>query len=84
MKLQTVNVIEIANGNFQNIRSFTDDAEGNKEAEELFGKLIRENSAVPPSDLPPDAIEDVIDMAKDDGIWTDGAGYEVLLTHAVH
>ena len=40
MKLQTVNVIELFSGVFESVNSFSDDPEGNKEAESfLAGKL---------------------------------------------
>lgn len=43
MKLNTVNVIETINEDVRSIRSFTDDAEGNKQAEELFANCFSEN-----------------------------------------
>ena len=38
MKLQTVNVIELFSGIFESVHSFTDDKEGNSEAEQFFFK----------------------------------------------
>jgi len=47
MKIQTVNVVEYnqTDENFIGITSFSDDAEGNKEAEEHFLSVIKENGA---------------------------------------
>jgi len=43
VKLSTVNVIEMTNGNLQSIRSFADNPEGNTRAERLFKRCIKEN-----------------------------------------
>ncbi|MCE5317414.1 MAG: hypothetical protein LLG04_08675 [Parachlamydia sp.] len=43
IKLNTVNVIEMANGDFQSIRSFADTPEGDYAAEKLFRACILEN-----------------------------------------
>ena len=44
-KLNTVNVVEVAGGVVNSIRSFSDDEEGNKEAEALFKSVALENGA---------------------------------------
>lgn len=43
MKLNTVNVIEFHSETIQAIHSFSDDKEGNAEAEKLFGEIAKEN-----------------------------------------
>ena len=43
MKLQTVNVIEYFSDTIQAVHSFSDDKEGNAEAEKLFGEIAKEN-----------------------------------------
>lgn len=72
MKLKTVNIIEITNGNLQNIESFSDDDDGNKEAEKLFTAKALENGAN----------SDDIDSYLDDGIFSEDA-YELLITHSL-
>jgi hypothetical protein len=42
MKLNTVNVVVIFDGILHTVESFTDDADGNKEAEELLISKIRD------------------------------------------
>ena len=42
MKLQTVNVTKSVCGILDSIDSFTDDVDGNKEAESLFISLVKE------------------------------------------
>lgn len=42
MQLKTVNVVESFSETVQGITSFSDDEEGNKEAEELFAELAKE------------------------------------------
>lgn len=45
MKVATVNVIEMVCDDIINLVSFSDDDDGNKEAEETFTNVIRENGA---------------------------------------
>jgi uncharacterized protein YdcH (DUF465 family) len=73
MKLQTVNVIEITNGIIQGLTSYPETPEGNKAAEEHFGRLLKEHNA---------ETDDVIEQAIEDGTYTDGSGYEVNLVHS--
>ena len=47
MKLNAVNVVETVDDNLLSVRSFTDDEDGNKEAESLFCKCINENADPP-------------------------------------
>ena len=45
-KLATVNVIQLDdNGNVSSVRSFADDPEGNKAAEKLFLKIVKEHTS---------------------------------------
>lgn len=75
VKLCTVNVVEITNGDVQSVRSFTDNKDGNKRAEKLFGRIVAEHYG--PVDK-----EDLDNMLSD-GIFDDDNGYQVLLTHSI-
>jgi len=88
IKLATVNVIEITNGEFQQIRSFADNPEGNKRAERLFTRMVRENTTPPPAyprfhRQEPTASPEDIERAIEDGIWEDNSGYQLFLTNSV-
>lgn len=76
MKINTVNVVEIC-GKPANIfvRSWSDDPEGNKEAEQSFRECILDQ------ENPVDEL-DILD-AIEDGIYEEG-DYTLLLTHSVH
>lgn len=76
MKLNTVNVIVLANGSLKNIYSFKDNPKGNKEAEKMFGDCIRQTSATINDDLEA-PIEDYIE----DGYF-DRNGHEIYLSHS--
>jgi len=73
-KLQTVNVIEIIEHGIANITSFTDDKEGNEEAEQLFIKIIKEN-------VLPDELPESEEFYLEEGYFEQG-DYEVLITHS--
>jgi hypothetical protein len=75
VKLHTVNVIEMTDGNFQGIRSFTDDVEGNRRAEKLFKRCMRENVG----SLPQQDYQD----ASEEGYWESSTGYQIFLTHSI-
>lgn len=75
MRLKTVNVIEITNGDIQSLRSFEDNHEGNEAAEGLFRKIIEETATDEPTDTE-------YQEAIEDGRWTDGNGGEVFLVHS--
>lgn len=85
IKLHTVNVIEITDGEFQSIRSFADVPKGNKRAEKLFRKIIEEyekpmakgNKDFAPSD------EEDFENYLDDGIYDVFPGYTLILSHSV-
>ena len=71
MKLATVNVIEYSNGTVDVVTAFTDDAEGNKEAEAMFTRVAIENGM-------DDEDEDI---CLDEGLYEEG-DYQVFITHS--
>jgi hypothetical protein len=73
MKLNTVNVIELFSGIFESIHSFTDDAEGNKEAENLFATILEGNEF----SISAEELSDIID----EGHFECGK-FELLLVHS--
>ena len=75
VKLHTVNVLEVTDENgADGVRSFADTQEGNKQAERLFRRCMKENGA--------DMSRHSVDAALDMGIWSDGHGYNLYLTHS--
>ena len=72
MKLNTVNVMEILGGVPDNIRSFHDTPDGNKQAEYLFTEKLRKAGCKG---------EDEIQTAIEDGHYESG-DYEVYLIHS--
>lgn len=72
MKIKTVNVVEVLDDTISSLRSFTDDVEGNKEAEEVFTAILKEHGVN----------EDDLDSYIEDGYYSDDNGYEVNLTHS--
>jgi len=80
--LNTVNVIEITNGSdLQGIRSFTDNPEGNKRAERLFKRLVREHEQLDPVDCR--SSKEDFENYLDEGSYEDNSGYLLLLSHSV-
>lgn len=79
MKLQTVNVIEydMEEGTVLCVHSFTDNEEGNKEAEELFSKLAKEMIL----DADDEDIETSIENGYIEGDRTVN-DYQVFITHS--
>ena len=73
MKIPTVNVIELFSGIFESIDSFSEDLQGNAEAQVLFRKKLTDNDF----ELTEDEIQDIID----DGYFECGK-FELLLTHS--
>ena len=71
MRVFTVNVIEYEGETIRDVVAFPD-PDGNKEAEDLFSMIIREHGG--------NDIE--VEIALDDGIWEDGDGYQIFLTHS--
>jgi len=70
MKVSTVNVIEQAETIFA-VRSFSDDTEGNQEAEEVFKACMLENGGS----------EDDVEAAIEDGYFEKGT-YTLSLAHS--
>jgi len=74
MKLNTVNVIEIINNSITQIKSFTDNEEGNKEAEAIFLQCLKENTEI-------ELTEEVKTFLLDEGFYNDNY-YQLCLTHS--
>jgi hypothetical protein len=72
-KINTVNVIEVTEDNLCSIKSFTEDDGGNKEAEELFIRIIKEQEGT--DDL------NFIGDYLDEGYYEQG-NYELYLIHS--
>lgn len=82
IKLNTVNIIELVNGNLNSIHSFTDNEKGNKAAERLFRRLVREhNDPEGTTGVKPFSRADM-DCFLDDGIYNDECGYELIISHS--
>ena len=73
MKVATVNVIKYIGDSVYHIAAFSEDAEGNQEAEEEFDSIVRE--------LEPSVTEEELAGFKDDGYYETGI-YQVFITHA--
>lgn len=71
MKVHTVNVIEMIDNGLRRITSFTDDKDGNIEAEELFTQIALENGA---------ESEDM-ESHLDDGFFEKGY-YILIISHS--
>lgn len=71
MQLQTVMVIEYTGGEILSVRSFSEDKEGNKEAEALFAKIAKDNG-MDDTDL---------DACLEDGLFEEG-DYQIFLVHS--
>jgi hypothetical protein len=76
MRVSSVNVIQLDEaGEFKSIQSFTDDAEGNKEAETEFERIVRANSGE-------EAIhQEDISNSLDNGYFK-GDEFEVIISHS--
>ena len=75
--LNTVNVIEVLNGTVQGVRSFTDNPTGNKRAERIFKRCVKENAGG--TTFTRDVFSDMLD----EGNWEDDNGYQIFLTHSI-
>ena len=71
MKIATVNVIEYADDSVIGVTSFANDEAGNKEAEDFFTAVIKENGAE-------DATDDEIDSYLKDSYFEQGS-YQCFL-----
>jgi LPS O-antigen subunit length determinant protein (WzzB/FepE family) len=80
MKYNTVNVIEVLDKNIESIRSFSDDKNGNQEAEKLFRQIIKDNQD---EGLTEADVESYIE----DEYYSSGNGhdttYELYLIHSI-
>jgi len=76
VKLHTVNVVEYADGTLQSIRSFVDNECGNKRAEKLFLRCVKENSD------PLWHEQEDLDAMIEDGTFEEGT-YQVFLCHGI-
>jgi len=79
MKQHTVNVIEVIEGNIESVHSFSDDEQGNQEAEHLFRTIIKENQDE-------NLTESEVESYVEDGYYSSGNGnettYELFLIHS--
>jgi len=71
MKVDTVNVIEYADDTILGVTSFSEDDEGNKEAEAHFSKIAKEHGAT----------EEDVDSFIEDGYHEQGT-YQLFLCHS--
>ena len=88
VKLHTVNVIEFTSDDLQSVRSFADDVEGNRRAEKLFKRLVKEYEAQGLTHNRDFVLSDKDDIQNylDEGIFEYGPPfieYKVLITHSV-
>lgn len=74
MKAQTVNVIEYSNDVIKNVNSFSDDNEGNAEAEEHFKTIIQECDS--------EVTDEEMEVFVEDGFHEQG-DWQLFLVHAV-
>ena len=73
MKLNTVNVIEYSDDNILGVVSFSDDDDGNKEAEAHFSSVIKENGN--------EVTDEEIETFIEEGFYEQG-DYQAFLTHS--
>jgi len=74
MKLSTVNVIEMADDSIIiGITSFSDNEEGNKEAEALFSSVVKENGD--------DVTAEEMETFLEDGYFEAGS-YQAFISHS--
>ena len=74
MKVDTINVIEMWNGQMMQVISFEDNPEGRSDAEQLFTSMIQSNH----DDL---EAED-FDFYLDEGMFDDDNGWMIYLIHS--
>jgi hypothetical protein len=72
MKLSTVNVIEFANDTVLGMSSWSDDTEGNAEAEKHFADCAKENGFS----------VDEIEIGLEEGSLENSSGYMVFIVHS--
>lgn len=71
-KVSTVNVMELSEYNVS-LTSFRDDEVGNREANMLFHKLVKENY--------PETLDEEIEEYLDDGLFEKN-GYKIFVVHS--
>jgi hypothetical protein len=74
MKIQTVNVIEYADNNILGVTSFSDEKDGNREAEAHFLAVAKENYGS-------DVLPEPEDFYLDEGIF-ENSTYQVFIVHS--
>ena len=72
-KVNTVNVIEYVDDSILSIRAYTDDEQGNKEAETLFKACVEENGDC--------ILSTEMESILEDGYFEQG-NYQVFITHS--
>lgn len=73
MKLNSVNVVEYVNGTLAALYAFSDDTEGNKEAEDVFRKCAKDN----------DFDDEAIEIGLDDGLLSHSdSDYQLFIIHS--
>ena len=78
LKLNSVNIIEMSNGEMQGLRAFVDNPEGNTAAEARFRRLIEEHE----KGLPNPSDEEDFGNYIEEGVYEDCSGYQLFLTHS--
>lgn len=81
IKLNTVNVIEITNGEFQFLRAFADNPKGNKRAEEMFRQKIETFEELTKGVVKSD--EEDFENYLEDGIYDVFPGITLILSHSI-
>lgn len=72
-KLNTVNVVESIDDILNSIRAFSEDPDGNKEAEDCFKAIVKENM--------PDVIDEEMGIFIAEGYFEQG-NFQVFLAHS--
>lgn len=73
MKADTVNVIEVVDNSVVALHAFSDNEEGNKEAEAIFVTIVKENGD--------DVSEAEMEVFLEDGYFEQGS-YQTFLVHS--
>jgi len=81
--IPTVNVIELVNERYHSVRSFHDDPEGNKAAEELFKRLHKEHNDPDGTTGVSEPSEEDFAAMIEDGTYDDECGYQLVITHSI-
>jgi hypothetical protein len=72
-KVDTVNVVQASDTGPTSVVSFSESPKGNKEAEALFTRIVKENE--------PDFSDEDVDACLDNGYYEDGS-YSVYICHS--